>query len=257
MDLSLFKMRSASKIIVPLTAAYLALPLFGLLLQTDLGQLSHLSSNQSVLHALNLSLSTALFSTLIVVGFGTPFAWWLSRRFRDKPPLALQLLIHWPLVIPPSVLGLALLDTYGNQGLFGLNLAFTPIAIVLVQTIVAAPLYLQAALSSFSHKQASYLDVAKTLGASDILIAKEVIWPLNRWALLGGASLAFARALGEFGATLIFAGNLPRSTQTVPLAIYEFLEADLNSARFLALVLLFIGLALITVAYRLQPREQP
>ena len=249
-------MRNASKILLLLTTVYLALPVVGLLIQTDIAQLSNLSSGPQIVPALTLSLCTAFTSTLLIVAFGTPLAWWLSTRFQGRPPLGLQLLIHWPLVIPPSVLGLALLDTYGNQGFLGLNLAFTSISVLLVQTVVAAPLYIQAALSSFSRRDESYLDVAKTLGASDFLIAKDIIWPLNRWALLGGASLAFARALGEFGATLIFAGNRSGSTQTLPLAIYEFLESDLNSARFLALLLLAIGLLLITLAYRLQPGRQ-
>lgn len=250
-------MRLGSTLLISLTALYLVLPVMGLLTQTELGQLERVLTTQSIWPALRLSLFSALLSTATVVALGTPFAWWISVRYRARPPLGVQLLILWPLVIPPSVLGLALLDTYGNQGILKLNLAFTPAALFLVQTIVAVPLYLQAAISSFSRGNDAHIDVARTLGASQTMIARDIVWPLHRWALLGGASLAFARALGEFGATLIFAGNLPGSTQTAPLAIYEFLEADLGSARVLALLLLGVGCFLIAAAYQLQPRSRP
>lgn len=248
-------MRGLSHILLATTIAYLALPIVGLILQLDYTDLNILKLGTSLFPALQLSLATAIVSTFLLVLFGTPLAWWLSQKFDSRPPLGIQVLIHWPLVIPPSVLGLALLDTYGAQGILQANVAFTPSALILIQTIVAAPLYLHAALSSFASTETSYIDVARTLGASPTLIAKDIVWPLHRWSLLGGASLAFARALGEFGATLIFAGNLPGTTQTMPLAIYEFLETDLNAARLLALLLLGIALTLIVSAYRFRDRS--
>ena len=143
------------------------------------------------------------------------------------------------------------LDTYGSQGLLNTGLAFSPGSIVVIQTIVAAPFFLQVAFTSFIGRDSHYADIASTLGASHGFIARRILWPLHKWAIIGGASLSFARSLGEFGATLIFAGNLPGVTQTMPLAIYEFLESDLQAARVLAVLLLLLGMVFIGLAIRL------
>ena len=131
------------------------------------------------------------------------------------------------------------------------GLAFSPGSIVVIQTIVAAPFFLQVAFTSFIGRDSHYADIASTLGASHGFIARRILWPLHKWAIIGGASLSFARSLGEFGATLIFAGNLPGVTQTMPLAIYEFLESDLQAARVLAVLLLLLGMVFIGLAIRL------
>ena len=244
-------MNIAWKTLITLTLMYLALPIVGLLTQLDLAALPGVFSHDRIYPALTLSLTSALASTGLIVVVGTPLAWKLAEHYKGQPPTFIQLIIQWPLVLPPSVLGLALLDTYGSQGLISTGLAFSPSSLVVIQTIVAAPFFLQVAFTSFIGRDSHYADIASTLGASPGFIARRILWPLHRWALIGGASLSFARSLGEFGATLIFAGNLPGVTQTMPLAIYEFLESDLQAARVLALLLLLLGMVFIGLAIRL------
>jgi molybdate transport system permease protein len=211
-----------------------------------------------VLPALGLSLVTSLVALVVVVALGTPLAWLLAQRERR----VIEILVELPVVLPPAVLGVALLLAFGRHGLLGpfleragLSVAFTPAAVVLAQIVVAAPFYVLAATSAFRALDRELLVVARTLGASPARAFFRVALPITRPALLRGATLAWARALGEFGATLLFAGSLAGRTMTWPLAIYAALESDLRAARAIALVLVVVAFALL-FAVRKRSRER-
>jgi molybdate transport system permease protein len=210
-----------------------------------------------------VSVSTSVFSMAVVVLLGTPLAWTIARsrwRFSGWLETALQL----PEAVPPAVAGLALLLAFGRQGVLGQLLAplglapaFSPAAVVCAQIFVGAPFYVQAATAAFRRLDDQLLGVARSLGAGPATVFLRVALPLTAPGLLGGLGLGWARALGEFGATLMFAGNLPGKTQSLPLAVYTALESDLAAAQVVALVLLVLALSLllmVRLAARLLPR---
>jgi molybdate transport system permease protein len=193
--------------------------------------------------ALALSARTTVVSLALVVLAGTPLAWWLAVAPR-RATRAVELLVDLPIVLPPAVVGIALLETFGRRGVLGpaldalgVQVPFTPGAVVLAQVIVSAPFYVQSAAAAFRRVDRDLLLVARTLGQGPAGAFLRVAVPVALPGLVGGAALAWARAIGEFGATLLFAGNLPGTTQTVPLAIYMALESDVRAALALSLVL--------------------
>lgn len=197
--------------------------------------------------ALRLSALTTTASLALVVATGTPLAWWIATRPRRRVRWA-ESLVDLPIVIPPAVIGIALLETFGRNGLFGPALAaagvrvpFTTVAVVLAQVVVSAPFFVQAAAAAFRRVDDELLIVARTLGQAPAGAFFRVAVPLAAPGVAAGAALAWARAMGEFGATLLFAGNLPGTTQTMPLAIYTALESDARAAVALALVLAAAG----------------
>ena len=199
--------------------------------------------------ALWLSLRTTALSLGAIVIAGTPLAWWLARS-RTKLARSVGLLVDLPVVIPPAVVGVALLQTFGREGLFGPSLAslsihipFTTSAVVLAQVVVAAPFFVQVAASAFRKVDAGTMVVARTLGATSTGAFIGVAVPIALPGLVAGASLAWARAAGEFGATLLFAGSMVGSTQTMPLAIQAALETDVRVAVVFSLVLAAVRLA--------------
>jgi molybdate transport system permease protein len=209
--------------------------------------------------ALRLSLGTSLLSVALVVAGGTPLAWWLAR-LRWRYAGWLEVLLQLPIVIPPAVGGIALLLAFGRRGLFGQALerlgfspAFGPIAVVMAQVFVSAPFYLQAAVEAFRRLDGNLLAVARSLGASPPRLFLQLALPLARPGLLGGAAMSWARALGEFGATLMFAGNMTGRTQTLPLAIYTALELDMRSAQALSIVLVGFAFGLLLFLRRFAP----
>jgi len=211
------------------------------------------------LPALALSVRTSLLAMALVVLLGTPLAWWLATR-RTRIARAVELAVALPIVVPPAVIGVALLMTYGRQGLLGpflanvgVTLPFTEPAVVLAQVVVAAPFYVQAAASGFREVDPELLVVARSLGATPTAALRRVAIPIAMPGLVVGASLAWARALGEFGATLVFAGNMRGETQTLPLAIFQALESDVRVAVVFSLVLVAVG-ALLLGALRFAPR---
>lgn len=197
--------------------------------------------------ALRLSALTTTASLALVVATGTPLAWWIATRPRRRVRWA-ESLVDLPIVIPPAVVGIALLETFGRNGLFGPALAaagvrvpFTTAAVVLAQVVVSAPFFVQAAAAAFRRVDEELLIVARTLGQTPAGTFFRVAVPLAAPGVAAGAALAWARAMGEFGATLLFAGNLPGTTQTMPLAIYTALESDARAAVPLALALAAAG----------------
>lgn len=216
-------------------------------------------SDSQVGAALGLSLSTSLVSLAMVVVFGTPVAYLLARhRFPGRR--LLDTAIDLPMVLPPAVAGLALLLLFGRGGLLGpslhllgIDVAFSTSAVILAQAFVAGPFYLRAARAGFESVDPRLECVAATLGESNAMIFWRVTVPLALPSLIGGAAMTWARALGEFGATIMFAGNFPGRTQTMPLAVYMAMESDLWVALTLALLLVafsFGALVLLKAAIR-------
>jgi molybdate transport system permease protein len=230
---------------------FLLLPLVGLLSGTTLGDIRAGLAHPLVAPALELSLATTTLSAGLVVLFGTPLAWTIAHA-RGTTVKLLESALKLPIVLPPAVAGLGLLLAFGQRSPLGallqragLNVPFTTAAVVLAQIFVSAPFYVEAAIAAFRRLDVSLLVIARSLGAGPTRVLFRVGLPLAAPGLLSGVALAWARALGEFGATLMFAGSLTGRTQTLPLAIYAALESDLRAARSLSLVLVVIAFVLL------------
>ena len=202
--------------------------------------------------ALGLSMATTAMTMVIVVALGTPLAYLLARR-RFPGAAAIEALVDLPIVLPPAVAGIALLVAFGRNGLVGRWLAeggvtvgFTTIAVVMAQVFVSAPFYVIAARGGFARVDRDVEAAAADLGATPGQVFRTVTLPLIAPSLIAGAVLAWARALGEFGATIMFAGNFPGVTQTMPLAIYgRFGAGDLSTALLLSVILLIASLIVL------------
>ena len=229
------------------------IPILMLFTRTSLQELLANVGAKTVLQAISVSFRTTLVSVGLIFLLGTPLAYLMGRhQFRYKK--ALDALIDLPLVLPPAVAGLALLITLGRRGSIGgwldshgIEIAFTTVAVVIAQVFIAAPFYVRSASLGFAGidpeiEQAAILD-----GASRWQIFEFLIIPLSRFALLSGILMSWARALGEFGATMIFAGNFPGRTQTMPTAIYLGFETNLESALTLSAILVVISFFFLLV----------
>ncbi len=230
---------------------FLMLPLLGLLQRAPWRGLPHLLGDEAVRQALLLSLATASSATALSLVFGVPLAWVLARR-RFPGRKALRALVLLPLVLPPVVGGVALLYAFGRRGLFGpllahlgVSLSFTTAGVVLAETFVAMPFLVITVEGAMAGADLRYDEAASTLGAGTWTTFRRVTVPLVAPSVAAGAVLTFARALGEFGATITFAGNLPGTTQTLPLATYIALETDPQQAVALALLLLVVSIAVL------------
>jgi molybdate transport system permease protein len=232
--------------------AFLLLPVAGLLARAPWSDLSRQLAAPAVRDALVLSLGCATAATALCLALGLPLAWGLARE--ALPALRLvRALVTLPMVLPPVVAGVALLLAFGRRGLvgrwlaacFGVSLPFTTAAVVLAEAFVALPFLVAAAEGGFRGVDPRYEEAAATLGAGRLRVLTEVTLPLALPGIAAGAALGFARALGEFGATITFAGNLPGVTQTMPLAVYVALETDPSAAIALSLLLLAVSLAVL------------
>jgi molybdate transport system permease protein len=230
---------------------YLALPVAALFLRTTPDLFLSSLGNPEVMSALSLSLFTSLATISVVILLGTPFAFFHSRsRYRGKT--LVDTLIDLPLVLPPAVAGLGLLLLYGRMGLigrylnlFGITLAFSTFAVIMAQIFVASPFYIRQAKDLFEQLDPAFELTARTLGGSPLRIFLRITIPLTANGLLSGAVMTFARALGEFGATIMFAGNLPGVTQTMPLAVYAGLEGNFDIGISIAILLVIISFAIM------------
>ena len=241
-----------------LASCFLLLPVLVLLAQGLTSPESPGLADPSVPQALMLSLWTTALSMLLTVSFGTPLAWLLARR-RFPLRRTLALLLQLPLVLPPAVAGLGLLLTLGRRGLLGptlevlgIDIAFTATAVVLAQTFVAAPFYLRAAQAGFANVPPEIEAAARVDGAEGLALFLRITLPLSLRTLGAGLTLAWARALGEFGATILFAGSLQGRTQTMPLLVYNALERNLDNAIQTGVILVFLALAVLALATRLR-----
>jgi molybdate transport system permease protein len=241
--------RIGVRLLSALLVALLVAPLLAMLWSTSVDEILLAWRAPTMRQALLVSLKTTLVSLGLVLAGGTPLAWWLSRKPKTVLAMLATFVVRLPVLLPPAVLGFALLLAFGGQGVFGflsawfgVQVSFSVAAVVMAQTVVAVPFFVQAAQLGFASIDDHTLLVARTLGATAPRVLTRVLLPLAMPALVSGGAMAWARALGEFGATLFFAGSLPGRTQTLPLAIYAALESDVGLAR--ALALLLVGLAL-------------
>ena len=234
-----------------LLALLLGIPLVALLARVPLARLAGRVADPIVGDALALSLVTALAATALVVVLGLPVAWRLARG-NMRGQRVFEALIAIPMVLPPTVAGFALLMAFGRAGLAGrwlaaagITLPFTTAGVVIAQAFMAAPFFVLAARAGFASVDPRLTDAAASLGASELGVFLRVVLPLSRRALVAGAAMSAARALGEFGATITFAGNLRGVTQTMPLAVYVAMQSDLDTAAVLSVVLLAMSLLLL------------
>jgi molybdate transport system permease protein len=233
-------------------ALFLLVPLAGLLVRAPWRGLPRILADSQVVDALRLSLVCASCATLISLVLGVPLAWVLARS-QLKGISVLRALVTLPLVLPPVVGGVALLLAFGRQGMLGrlldeltgITLPFTTAGVVVAETFVAMPFLVVTVEGAFRAADPGFEEAAATLGASRLTVFRRVTLPLIGPSLVAGAVLCWARALGEFGATITFAGNFPGRTQTMPLAVYLALEADPEAAIALSLVLLLVSVAVL------------
>jgi len=231
--------------------AFLVLPMAAIFLRVPPGDLLHELTNPVVKDALVVSLKTTAIAQVLILLFGTPLAYLLaSRRFRGRSVLVT--IVELPLVLPPAVAGLGLLAAFGRVGLlgstldtFGISLPFTQTAVTLAVAFVASPLYIRQAIAAFEAVDPDLVAASRTLGAGPVRTFFRVNLPLARGGLAAGEALAFARGLGEFGATIMFAGSFQGVTQTLPLAIYEQFAIDFDSALAMGALLVVVSAALL------------
>lgn len=239
-------------ILATLAVVFLAVPLIGLLLRTPWLRLPELLSSTIALAALRLSLICSVSAAAIAFVLGVPLAWVLARA-NMRGTVVLRALVMLPLVLPPVVGGVALLLAFGRRGLigqylydwFGVQLPFTMAGVIIAEAFVAMPFLVITVEGALRSADPRFEEAAATLGANRWTVMRRVTLPLIAPALLAGTVLAWARALGEFGATITFAGNLPGVTQTLPLAVYSALETDREAAIALSLVLLLASLTVL------------
>ena len=231
---------------------FLVLPLAGLLIRAPWGRLGAALSGSDATAALTLSLWTATVSTAISVVIGVPLAWVLARASFPGQRL-LRALVTLPLVLPPVVGGVALLLAFGRTGFvgryldswFGLTIPFTPLAVVMAETFVAMPFLIITVEGAFRSADQGFEEAAATLGARRMMVFRRITLPMVAPSLGAGAVLCWARALGEFGATITFAGSFPGQTETMPIAVYYALESDPDAAIALSLVLLLVSVVVL------------
>ncbi len=232
--------------------AFLVLPLAGLLVRAPWTTLPRRLTEPGVLTALRLSLQSATLATVVCVLLGVPLAWLLARvAFPGRR--VVRALVTVPLVLPPVVGGVALLLVLGRSGLvgswldsaFGITLPFSTAAVVIAEAFVAMPFLVIAVEGALRGADSRYEEAAATLGAGRWTVFRRVTLPLVAPGIAAGTVLCWARALGEFGATITFAGNFPGRTQTMPLAVYLALENDLQAAVVLSLILLVVSVAIL------------
>src|SRR3954470_8102999 len=239
-----------------LALAFLTLPLIALFTQVPLTDVPHLLGDPVVKDAVAVTLRTNLIADALILLLGTPTAFLLARRsFRGKAIIIT--LVELPLVLPPAVAGIALLAAFGRGGLFGDGLAdagiflpFTEWAVVLAVAFVAAPFYVRQAIAAFGAVDPQLPAAARTLGASPWRTFRRIDLPLAASGLLAGWVLAFARGVGEFGATIIFAGSVRGETQTLTLGIYEVLDSNFDQAIAIGILLVVLS-ATVLVSYKL------
>jgi molybdate transport system permease protein len=243
-------------VIAVIGAVFIVLPLVGTIAHVDWAHFIALVTSTSSVDALGLSLETAAASTVLCVVFGIPIAIVLART-TFVGQRVVRSLVLLPLVLPPVVGGIALLYTYGRFGLlgptmnfFGIDIAFSTTAVILAQTFVSIPFLVLSFEGALRSAGTKYEAIAATLGARPTTVLWRVTLPMLGPALVSGAILSFARALGEFGATITFAGSLQGTTQTLPLDLYFQLENNANAAVALSLVLVAVAILVVGLAHR-------
>ena len=241
----------AATILIAAVLTFLLLPIVALITYQPLSHLIHGFGTKAATEAILVSLKTNAIAFAIMIVAGTPFAYILARsRFRGRELVIT--LVEVPLVMPPAVAGLGLLVAFGRFGLLGhtlavlgINLAFTPAAVVIAILFVASPFYLRGGIAAFQAVDSTLLDVAGTLGAGPVRRMVRVAIPLARSGLGAAAAVAFARGMGEFGATILFAGSFQGTTQTLSLAVYSLFDANLDQTIAIGVLLIILSAAIL------------
>ncbi len=249
-------MRVLLALCVGTTLAFLAVPIVALFLEVPLADVPRLLGDHTVQEALRVTARTNLVANLLIIGLGTPTAFVLATRtFRGRSLVVT--LVELPLVMPPAVAGIGLLAAFGVGGLLGpdledagIVLPFSEWAVVLAVTFVASPFYMRQAITAFEGVDRTLVDAARTLGAGPVRTFWRVWMPLAAGGLVAGWVLAFARGVGEFGATIIFAGNVSGQTQTLTLAVYEELDSNFDVALAIGILLVVLS-AGVLLSYKL------
>ena len=239
----------------------LSVPLLALVFRISPAQIWENLQTPQVYEAIRISLTTTAITTIVSILFGTPVAYLLARRQVPFRPF-IDTLIDLPIVLPPAVAGVALLIAFGRRGLvgtyltdFGIDIAFSQVAVIMAQTFVAVPFYVKAAALGFGAVDRELEQAAAIDGANTWQVFRRVTLPLAWTALISGGVMTWARALGEFGATILFAGNFPGRTQTMPLAIYIGFELDLDIALTLAVIMVGLSFLVLLIVKGLLNRE--
>ena len=222
---------------------FLALPIVAIFARVAPIELVGQLSNGVVADALVVSLKTTLIAQALVLLFGTPTAYALSHRFPGRSLLVT--LVELPIVLPPAVAGIGLLAALGRTGLIHTSFPFTQTAVVLAVAFVSSPLYIRQAIAAFESVDANLVAASRTLGAGPVRTFFRVVLPLARSGLVAGEALAFARGLGEFGATIMFAGSLRGVTQTLPLAVYSEFDVNFDVALAIGGLLVVVSAVLL------------
>src|SRR5246127_2406935 len=233
------------------TLAFLALPIVGIFVHTSPGKLLHQLSNPVVKDGFLVTLKTSLVAQALILLFGTPTAYLLATRRFTGHSVAVTL-VELPLVLPPAVAGIGLLAALGREGLLGSSLSalgvtlpFTQSAVTIAVAYVASPLYIRQAIAAFEAVDPRLPAASRTLGAGPVRTFFRVMLPIARGGLIAGLALSFARGLGEFGATIMFAGSLQGVTQTLSLAIYSEFDQDFDATLAMSGVLVIVSIVLL------------
>ncbi len=237
--------------LIAVVLAFLLLPIVALVTYQPIRELIHGFGTKAATDAILVSLKTNAIAFALMIVIGTPFAYILARtRFRGRDLVIT--LVEVPLVMPPAVAGLGLLVAFGRLGLLGhtfgalgIDLAFTPAAVVIAILFVASPFYLRGGIAAFEAVDPTLIDVAGTLGAGPVRRMLRVAVPLARSGLGAAAAVAFARGLGEFGATILFAGSFQGTTQTLSLAVYSLFDPNLDQAIAIGVLLIILSAAIL------------
>jgi molybdate transport system permease protein len=241
-------------LVIALVMGFLLVPIVALVTYQPLGRLIDELGQPVTTDAIVVSLKTNAVAMALTLALGTPLAYLIGRtRFRGRRFVIT--LIELPLVMPPAVAGIGLLVAYGRLGLLGhalrvlgINVLFTPTAVVFAITFVASPFYIRGAIAAFDAIDGTLIDVAATLGAGQLRRMLRVAIPLARVGLGASAALAFARGIGEFGATILFAGSFQGVTQTLPTAVYSLFDANLDQAVAIGVLLLVFSGTILLLA---------
>jgi len=242
--------------------AFLVLPVVAIFTHVGPGTLVDQLSNPVVHDAVIVTLKTTLVAQAAILLFGTPTAWFLAtRRFPGRSVLVT--LVELPFVLPPAVAGIGLLVAFGRVGLLGstfsflhIDIAFSWVAVVLAITLVASPLYVRQAIAAFEAVDPNLVAASRTLGAGPVRTFFRVALPLARGGLAAGEALCLARSIGEFGATIMFAGSLQGRTQTLTLAVYQEFDSNFDTALAISALLVLVSLAIL-LALKLSALWQP
>ena len=240
------------RIVALCSALFVVVPIVSIFLRAPWSEFGSLLTQKSTREALLISVQTSLISALVVTIFGVPLAWVFARSTFRAIGLVRTICIT-PMVLPPVVGGIALLTAFGRRGVlgrflyewWGISLPFTKTAVVIAQVFVALPFLVLAVESAFRQLDVGLEEAARTLGASPLRIFFGVALPGARGAIVAGIALAWARSLGEFGASITFAGSFPGRTQTLPMAIYELVATDYRLSLMMSLILVVISVSVL------------